>query len=184
MESAFDSPMVFDPATITADLQEFATTQFPPIQRQPPVNQIPGQETFPIQAQPTGGAVDERHAFQQAFDMRQALKVPFKAPSKIPSKLKLDLKRREKELIKKVQAEQKRLNRTRKKFLFDLFKNEISIPSVQIPDVRIPSVNIEKVNIPSVNIEKVNVPSVKIEKVIDTQVHVPKVNIPAVRIYE
>ena len=194
IESAFDSPTVFDPATITADLQAFATTQFPPIQRQPPVIQIPGQETIPIQAQPTGVAVDERHAFQQAFDMRQALKVPFKAPSKIPSKLKLDLKRREKELIKKVQAEQKRLNRTRKKFLFDLFKNEISIPSVQIPDVRIPSVNIEKVNIPSVNIEKVNipsvniekvnVPSVKIEKVIDTQVHVPKVNIPAVRIYE
>lgn len=184
---------------------------FPPGQRELPPILTPIEET--ILAESTVIRLKDKSALEAALDYKQAQRQALKVPSRARARLRADFPKRQKEAIKKLQAARKRLDRTRRKFLFDLFKNEIDIPrvnvpsvnvpsvniptvaipnvlipGVRIPSVNVPSVNVEAVNVPVTNIPSVNIPSVNVPKV-DYQlnvpsVNVPKVNIPAVRIYD
>ena len=174
----FDLPTSTDPTISRVDMD-----YLPPGVIDTPFG--PTQIPVSITGQPTAVGVDE--AFEQAhkFDQAQMQKVEekLKAPSRLRRRLKLDLKRRKIE-EKRKNAARKKAERTRRKFLFDLFKDEIAIPEVIIPQVNIPQVNIPQVNIPQVNIPQVNIPQVRIPQVHVPQVRVPQVRVPQVHVPE
>jgi hypothetical protein len=187
MSYAPDSALQFNfPAQDVAMMESDLALNFPPGQRlQPPLQIITPIETT-IQGQPTAVKVDEKYAYDQRFDMAQHQRLKAKQKTKAKSRLKLDLKRK-KDMVKAITEIQKRTERTRRKFLMNLFKNEIDIPRVNVPSVNIPSVNIPSVNIPDVlipgvRIPSVNVPSVNVEAVNIPAINVPSVNIPSVNV--
>jgi len=130
-------------------------------------------------------ASDDVLSFSQEYDLTQdeALKLKLRARSKLKSRFKADFKRR-KGAIKKIRSARNRLEQTRRKFIMDLFKNEIAIPNVLIPSVNIPQVHIPAVRVPQVHIPAVRVPRVHIPTVNVPQVHVPAVRVPKVHVPE
>ena len=174
MDYPIGSDLIFDfPG---ADMQDFGQRfDFPPGERLAPplLDQI--QETFQgdAQQQQQQQMQQQMLAFDQVYDSAQDQRLRLRAKAKSKSRLRIDLPKRKRDAIKKLQAARKQSELARKRFLMDLFKNEIAIPEIIIPRVNIPQIRIPEVLIPQVRIPQVHVPRVHVP-----QVHVPQINIP------